>query len=115
MPRVVIGLGSNLGDRLENLRMSVRALSRLSGSRVSTSPVYETEPVGPPQPRFLNAAALFEHVFDRGVDHASAPRALLRGLLSIERALGRVRTARWGPRMTDDMILALASVTGEEH
>jgi 2-amino-4-hydroxy-6-hydroxymethyldihydropteridine diphosphokinase len=114
MPRVVIGLGSNLGDRLENLRMSVRALARLSGSSVSTSPVYETEPVGPPQPRFLNAAALFEHVFERGADHESAPRALLRGLLSIERALGRVRTERWGPRIIDLDILWIDGVTCDE-
>jgi 2-amino-4-hydroxy-6-hydroxymethyldihydropteridine diphosphokinase len=110
MPRVVIGLGSNLGDRFENLRMSVRALARLASSPVSTSPVYETEPVGPPQPRFLNAAALFEHVFD----HDGAPRALLRGLLSIERALGRVRTERWGPRIIDLDILWIEGMTCDE-
>jgi 2-amino-4-hydroxy-6-hydroxymethyldihydropteridine diphosphokinase len=106
MARVVIGLGSNLGDRLENLRVSVRGLARFSGASVNTSPVYETEPVGPPQPRFLNAAALFEH--DEG------PRGLLRGLLSIERALGRVRTERWGPRIIDLDILWIEGLTCDE-
>ena len=106
MPRVVIGIGSNLGDRLANLRMSVLALERFSGSRVSTSRVYETDPVGPPQPRVLNAAALFEH--------DQTPRILLRGLLSIERALGRVRTERWGPRIVDLDILWIEGVTCEE-
>jgi 2-amino-4-hydroxy-6-hydroxymethyldihydropteridine diphosphokinase len=110
MPRVVIGIGSNLGDRLENLRVSVRGLARLSGTSVSTSPVYETEPVGPPQPRFLNAAALFELVFE----DEWAPRTLLRGLLSIERELGRVRTERWGPRIIDLDILWIEGVTCDE-
>jgi 2-amino-4-hydroxy-6-hydroxymethyldihydropteridine diphosphokinase len=110
MPRVVIGLGSNLGDRLEHMRASVRALARLSGGELSTSPVYETEPVGPPQPRFLNAAALLE----LGFDEEGAPQALLRALLSIERALGRVRTERWGPRIIDLDILWIEGITCDE-
>lgn len=110
MPRVVVGLGSNLGNRIEHMRASVRALSRFSGTRVSTSPVYETEPVGPPQPRFLNAAALFEYDFEKN----RAPQSLLRGLLSIERSLGRVRTERWGPRIIDLDILWVDGVACKE-
>jgi 2-amino-4-hydroxy-6-hydroxymethyldihydropteridine diphosphokinase len=106
MPRVVIGLGSNLGDRLENLRASVRRLDRLFGARVVCSPVYETEPIGPPQPPFLNAATLF--VEDRH------PRALLNSLLSIERELGRVRVERWGPRIIDLDILWMEGVVCDE-
>jgi 2-amino-4-hydroxy-6-hydroxymethyldihydropteridine diphosphokinase len=106
MPRVVIGLGSNVGDRLENLRASVRWLTRLAGGRVACSPVYETDPVGPPQSPFLNAAALFED--------ARPPRALLNGLLSIERELGRVRSERWGPRTIDLDILWIEGVTCDE-
>ena len=106
MPRTIVGLGSNLGDRLENLRASVRWLTRLAGAKVTASPVYETEPVGPPQPRFLNAAALFED--------GRHPRDILRGLLSIERELGRIRTERYGPRLIDLDILWMDGVTCDE-
>jgi 2-amino-4-hydroxy-6-hydroxymethyldihydropteridine diphosphokinase len=106
MPRVVIGVGSNLGDRLENLRSSVRWLDRLAGGSVVRSPVYETDPVGPPQAPFLNAAALF--VEERH------PRALLKSLLSIERELGRVRSERWGPRVIDLDILWIEGVVCDE-
>jgi 2-amino-4-hydroxy-6-hydroxymethyldihydropteridine diphosphokinase len=106
MPRTIVGLGSNLGDRLANLRESLRWLTRLAGSPVTASPVYETEPVGPPQPRFLNAAALFED--------ARHPREILRGLLSIERELGRIRTERYGPRLIDLDILWVEGVTCDE-
>jgi 2-amino-4-hydroxy-6-hydroxymethyldihydropteridine diphosphokinase len=106
MPRTIVGIGSNLGDRLENLRASVRWLSRLAGGTVACSPVYETEPVGPPQPRFLNAAALFTD--DRH------PREILKSLLSIERELGRIRTERYGPRIIDLDILWVEGVTCNE-
>ncbi|MCA9601160.1 MAG: 2-amino-4-hydroxy-6-hydroxymethyldihydropteridine diphosphokinase, partial [Myxococcales bacterium] len=63
--RVVIGLGSNLGDRAENLRRAVRSLGAIDGVRVlRASPIYETEPLGPPQGRFLNAAVLVESALD---------------------------------------------------
>jgi 2-amino-4-hydroxy-6-hydroxymethyldihydropteridine diphosphokinase len=106
MPRIVIGIGSNLGDRLENLRSSVRWLDRLAGTNVACSRVYETEPVGPPQPRFLNAAVLF--------DVTRHPREILRGLLSIERELGRIRTERYGPRIIDLDILWVEGVICDE-
>jgi 2-amino-4-hydroxy-6-hydroxymethyldihydropteridine diphosphokinase len=106
MPRVVIGVGSNLGDRLENLRSSVRWLRRLAGGPVTSSPVYETEPIGPPQPPFLNAATLFLE--------GRHPRELLRSLLSIERELGRTRSERWGPRIIDLDILWIEGVTCDE-
>src|SRR5277367_2616278 len=106
MPRMIVGMGSNLGDRLENLRASVRWLSRLAGGSVACSPVYETEPVGPPQPRFLNAAVLLTD--DRH------PREILKSLLSIERELGRIRTERYGPRIIDLDILWVEGVTCSE-
>jgi 2-amino-4-hydroxy-6-hydroxymethyldihydropteridine diphosphokinase len=91
-----IGLGSNLGDRGENLR---RALERLGAARVST--IQETDPVGvTEQPRFLNAVAELET--------GLPPRALLDRLLEIERDLGRDRESeeRWGPRTIDlDLLL----------
>ncbi|MEZ4255556.1 MAG: 2-amino-4-hydroxy-6-hydroxymethyldihydropteridine diphosphokinase [Polyangiales bacterium] len=92
--RVVIGLGSNLGDRAENLRRAVRSLGAIDGVRVlRASPIYETEPLGPPQGRFLNAAVLVESALDL--------RALLGCALEVERLLGRERRERWGPRVID--------------
>jgi 2-amino-4-hydroxy-6-hydroxymethyldihydropteridine diphosphokinase len=90
-----IGLGSNLGDRVANVR---RALDELRPA--STSRLVETDPVGYlDQPRFVNAVALV------GTD--LAPRALLDRLLGIECDLGRTRDGpRFGPRTIDlDLLL----------
>jgi 2-amino-4-hydroxy-6-hydroxymethyldihydropteridine diphosphokinase len=101
----VIGLGGNLGDRLANLRRAVSAL-RAHGNLVAASSVYETAPVGPPQPDYLNAAISLETTL--------TPRALLDALLAIERAMGRVRDVKWGPRTIDLDVLWILGVTIEE-
>ena len=91
--RYVIGLGSNLGDRLVHL---VRAADQIRGlGRVlAFSAVYESAAWGgPEQGPFLNAALALEA--------ALAPAALLEALLEIERDLGRQRRERWGPRTID--------------
>jgi 2-amino-4-hydroxy-6-hydroxymethyldihydropteridine diphosphokinase len=95
----VIGLGSNLGDRRALLAEAVRALSAL-GTLGRVSPLYETAPVGPPQPMFLNAAL--------SLTTELLPLALLDALLDVERRLGRVRLERWGPRLVDLDILWIA-------
>lgn len=61
------------------------------------SRVYETAPVGPAQPDFLNAALLVR--WSRELD------ALLASLLEVEASFGRVRAERWGPRTLDLDIL----------
>jgi 2-amino-4-hydroxy-6-hydroxymethyldihydropteridine diphosphokinase len=95
---VVVGLGANLGDRLKNLQKAVDDLAAARQVRVvSVSPVYATEPVGPPQPRFLNAALRLETTLSLEELHA-----LTR---SIEDDAGRVRAERWGPRTLDIDIL----------
>ena len=93
--RVLIALGSNLGDRAGFLLAGLARLGALEGFAPGRlSPVYETEPVGPAgQGPYLNA------VLEGG--SALEPRALLEALLAIERALGRVRDRRWGPRTLD--------------
>ena len=53
---VILGLGSNIGDRLRHLQNAHRALDRAPNSVEATSRIFETEPVGPPQPHYLNAA-----------------------------------------------------------
>lgn len=95
-----IGLGANLGDRLATLESAVAALARTPGITVTAvSPVYETEPVGPPQPAYCNAAVRLETTL--------APEALMDALLAIEAAHGRIRRERWGPRTLDLDVLVL--------
>jgi 2-amino-4-hydroxy-6-hydroxymethyldihydropteridine diphosphokinase len=94
---VVLGLGSNLGDRAGNLRRAVIYLQR-EGLRVTArSSIWETAPVPSGQPAFLNAAI-------RG-DIELAPDALLGLVKRCERDLGRVPTYRWGPRVIDIDVL----------
>ncbi len=89
----VIGMGANLGDRWRALRLAVLGLGDL-GTITAISAVYETDPVGgPPQPSYLNAAV--------GLRTRRGPVELLVALLEIERAAGRERRVRWGPRTLD--------------
>lgn len=95
-----VGLGSNLGDRLQYLESAVTHLHARDGIRVTRcSSVYETAPVGlTEQPHFLNMAIELET--------SLSPESLLDVLLGVEHALGRVRTVRWGPRTIDlDLLL----------
>lgn len=94
---IYLGLGSNLGDRLANLRAAVDALSPEVGVSAE-SPVYETPPWGvQDQPGFLNMA------LKAGTD--LAPGALRDHVKRIERKVGRTETFRWGPRVIDIDIL----------
>ena len=91
---VVIALGGNLGDREGFLVAARRALEGTRGvALLDASEVYETAPLGPPQPHYLNAALLVRT--DLGAV------ALLDRCLAIERDLGRVRAERWGARTID--------------
>jgi len=101
MVRALVALGSNLGDRTVLLTAAVSGLGAL-GRVVARSSLYETPPLGPPQPDFLNAVVLLET--------ARTPEELLAGLLSIERALGRERGERWGPRRIDLDLVAYGEV-----
>lgn len=93
-----LALGSNLGDRLATLQRAVELLNARSGiDVVRSSRVYETEPVGPPQPAYLNAVV--------EVLTELEPRALLKECLAVEDELGRVRAERWGPRTIDVDVL----------
>jgi len=95
-----VALGSNLGDRAAILARARGAIGRLPATRLAAaSTVEETAPLGPvPQGPYLNQMLR--------VETALGPRALLDGLLAAERAEGRVRTVRWGPRTLDcDLVL----------
>ena len=98
--RVVIALGSNLGDRLDYLQSGLDGLfdtPRLVF--LAVSPVYETTPVGgPEQPDYFNAVTIGETTLPA--------RAVLERCHSLEDAFGRVRGERWGPRTLDlDLIV----------
>jgi 2-amino-4-hydroxy-6-hydroxymethyldihydropteridine diphosphokinase len=102
----VIGLGANLGDSRAAFRRALGAL-RLVGELEAVSSLYDTVPVGgPPQPRYLNAAARLRTPL--------SPRALLEALLAIERSEGRERRDRWGPRPLDLDILWIAGLFVDE-
>jgi 2-amino-4-hydroxy-6-hydroxymethyldihydropteridine diphosphokinase len=98
--RVVLALGSNLGERRENLQGALDALFDAPGLDFrAVSPVYETRPVGgPEQPDYLNAVVT--------ADTAIPARTILDRAHGVEEALQRVREVRWGPRTIDvDLIV----------
>ncbi len=98
MTRYAIALGSNLGDRIHNLRVAVEAIAE-NGEVEALSRLYETEPVGGPvQDPYLNAVLVLRS--DR------EPMNLLSELQRIEAELGRERLERWGPRTLDLDIVA---------
>ncbi|PSN12197.1 2-amino-4-hydroxy-6-hydroxymethyldihydropteridine diphosphokinase [filamentous cyanobacterium CCT1] len=89
-----IALGSNLGDSQQILRAALAALHAPPAVElVAQSSVYQTVPIGPPQPDILNACAL--------INTTLSPQQLLSQLLQIEQDFGRVRRQRWGPRTLD--------------
>ena len=92
---IFVGLGSNLGDRLNFLQRGMEELERLPETRIHEhSSVYHTEPVGmKDQPEFLNMVA--------AVESALPAAEFFQGLKTIERLLGRKQTMRWGPREID--------------
>jgi len=96
-----IALGANLGDRAQNLRDALKQLDAISAVRVvAVSSFLENPAVGGPadSPPFLNAAA--------EVSTMLSAANLLERLLQIERALGRERREKWGPRTIDlDLLL----------
>lgn len=96
--RALIALGSNLGDRLALLRGAVQAVAA-HGRVTDVSSVWETIPMYVvDQPTFLNACLALDTPLD--------PLALLDALQQIERAAGRDRAVRFGPRTLDLDLLA---------
>ncbi len=98
--RAYVGVGSNLGDRWAHLAAAAAFLDRSPRVTVlRASRVYDTAPVGPPQPRYLNAAL--------EVETGLTARGLLAVLQMAENAEGRRRAgARWSARTLDlDLLL----------
>lgn len=99
MNKTYLSLGTNMGDREQNLKQAVAMLQEMPDVEVTkVSSIYETAPVGyTEQASFLNIALLIE-------TNLSA-LALLERCQSVENELGRVREVRWGPRIIDLDIL----------
>lgn len=96
MKRVILGLGSNLGNREENISGAVHAIERLPGTTViAGSGLYETKPFDVPdqQNDYLNKCVV--------ILTELSPRALLGACLGIEAAMGRKREVRHGARTID--------------
>lgn len=102
----IIALGSNLGDREQNIRDAVRAIAAIDSVLVTdASGLVESAAVKPDgvdesAPAYLNAVIRVRTALD--------PDQLLDALNRIERALGRVRDVRWGDRTIDLDIVAFA-------
>ena len=97
MTRVVLSIGSNLGDRLARLQSVVDGLG---DAVLAVSPIYETAPWGGvEQAPFLNAVLIAD-------DPACDGQAWLQRGQDFERAAGRVRGERWGPRPLDVDLIA---------
>lgn len=99
MTDVYLSLGTNIGEREQNLKKAVALLRQKKGIRIqAVSSIYETAPIGlVEQPSFLNICLY--------VTTDASPYEMLEICQSIENELGRVREIRWGPRIIDLDIL----------
>jgi 2-amino-4-hydroxy-6-hydroxymethyldihydropteridine diphosphokinase len=99
--RAYIGLGANVGDPERTLAEAVHALAALPGVRLrGVSRLYATEPVGvTDQPEFRNAVAALD--VPGKPDPETGALDVLTALKELERAFGRRRRRRWGPRELD--------------
>jgi len=97
--RAALILGSNLGNRAENLKRAEQLIEKFCGKILKRSSVLETAPFGVEnQPYFLNYGLL--------IDTFHPPFELLKLIKWIERRAGRYPTYRWGPRVIDvDIVL----------
>nr|AAU84902.1 6-hydroxymethyl-dihydropterin-pyrophosphokinase [Peptoclostridium acidaminophilum] len=104
-----ISLGSNMGERLSNLKAAVDMVAGLETTALTAeSAVYETEPWGlKDQDRFLNMCIKIETEL--------SPKELLKKLQEIELGLGRKRLIRWGPRTIDLDILIYDDVQMDDE
>ena len=92
---IILGLGTNLGKREQNLQQALKLLVADGTIRLDrVSSLYETAPFGViDQPDFLNMVVSLKTDL--------SPQELLHKCLHVENELGRIRTRHWGPRIID--------------
>ncbi len=92
--KVVLSLGSNIGNRMENIRASETLIATAIGDVVSKSSYYETAPWGKlDQDGFINSVLV--------VKTDDMPSELMVKIHEIEQSLGRQKIEHWGPRVID--------------
>jgi 2-amino-4-hydroxy-6-hydroxymethyldihydropteridine diphosphokinase len=102
--RIYLSLGSNRGDRMENLRLAMEQLGTVGVTISRVSPFYRSEPLDfAPQAWFLNCVV--------EAMTSLLPMQLLNGIKSVERTLGRRPGVAKGPRPIDIDILLYENVT----
>jgi 2-amino-4-hydroxy-6-hydroxymethyldihydropteridine diphosphokinase len=95
---VFLSIGSNIGDRMTNLRQALGLIEKNIGKVAKKSHIYETQPWGEPnQDAFLNQVVM--------INTSLEPREMLEKITRIEREMGRERKEKWGPRVIDVDIL----------
>jgi 2-amino-4-hydroxy-6-hydroxymethyldihydropteridine diphosphokinase len=98
MTNIYLHLGSNVGDRKENLQKAVQLIGKKIGKIVMKSGLYETEAWGKKdQDAFINQAI--------EINTDLSPRDILLKCNGIEQELGSIKTEKWGPRILDIDIL----------
>jgi 2-amino-4-hydroxy-6-hydroxymethyldihydropteridine diphosphokinase len=107
MKTIYLSLGSNMGNRAENIEGAIQALSARNIRVTRRSEIYETEPVDfRDQSWFLNCVVEAETAME--------PEQAMRHLLEIEQSFGRQRRVKKGPRPIDiDILLFGTDVVGE--
>ena len=104
MARIVVALGSNLGDRLAHFQNAKKLLTRFSESRVICSSIYETEPLGSSDKMYYNAVSVLHS--------QKPPMELLDEFKAFEQQAGRNMSARkWSDREIDIDIIDYENVT----
>jgi 2-amino-4-hydroxy-6-hydroxymethyldihydropteridine diphosphokinase len=105
--KAVIALGSNIGNPKENLDLALALLKEATDVK-KVSSYYITKPVGyEEQPDFVNAVCIIETELPA--------MELLNMLHGIEKAMGRERTIKWGPRTLDLDIIQYGSLLSKSE
>lgn len=95
---IIIGLGSNLGDRIQNIKDAIDLIKGRCGTITALSSFYETKPIGVADKLFINAAAICESTFP--------PQEFIVRLKQIEKDVGRTSSEKkWDNRIIDCDIL----------
>ena len=99
--KAVIGIGTNIGNRAENIRTAVEALGLIPGIQVlRCASIYETDPWG-----YTEQRSFYNTVIE--VESEKSPEMLLGACLGIEAGMGRVREFKNGPRVIDMDLLVV--------
>jgi len=101
---IILGLGTNMGKREQNLQQALKLMTSDGDVEIcQMSSIYETVPFGvTDQPDFLNMTV--------SVQTHLTPQELLHKCLAVEKAMGRIRTRHWGPRIIDIDLLVFEEV-----